>query len=369
MRNINLVLMLLCTTLPVALSLIDGLVPNGDFEEGPKPSQMNGSEVVDPHSIPHWELSGFVEYIKSGQTQGDMILPVPKGHFALRLGNEASIKTKLQVAKGQFYSLSFGIARTCAQQERLNLSITPDIEGKGWGMLPMQTMYSTEGWDSFSWGFFAANNEVELVFYHPQAEEDEACGPIIDVVALKSLSLPKTTTDLLKNGNFEEGPYIFPDTNWGTLVPSNIENDHSPLMGWMVESLKAVRYIDSDHFVVPEGKRAVELVAGRESVIAQIVKTVPGKTYDLEFYVGDAKNLCEGSMLIEVFASNSTFYVPYESKAQGGSKLVLLRFKAANDRTRIRFLSSYYHRKSDFSGSLCGPVVDDVKLVSSILHA
>ncbi|CDO98108.1 unnamed protein product [Coffea canephora] len=363
MKSVNVVLVLLCAILPVALSFIDGLVPNGDFEEGPKPWQMHGTEVVDPHSVPHWELSGFVEYIKSGQKQGDMILPVPKGHFALRLGNEASIKTKVQVAKGLFYSLSFGAARTCAQQEQLNLSVSPNSEPKDWGMLPMQTMYSTEGWDSFSWGFLAESNEVEVIFHHPQTQEDRACGPIIDLVALKSFTLPKKSRDILQNGNFEEGPYVLPNTSWGILIPPNVEDDHSPLVGWMVESLKAVRYIDSDHFAVPEGKRAVELVAGRESSVAQVVKTVPGKDYDLEFYVGDARNMCEGSMLVEVNASNSTFYVPYESKGKGGSKLALLRFKAETGRTRIRFLSSYYHMKSDFSGSLCGPVVDGVRLV------
>lgn len=173
---------------------------------------------------------------------------------------------------------------------------------------------------------------------------------------------------LMKNGNFEEGPYVFPNTSWGILIPPNVEDDHSPLLGWMVESLKAVRYIDSDYFAVPEGKRAVELVAGRESAVAQVVRTIPGKTYDLVFFVGDARNMCEGSMLVEVFVSNSTFQVPYESKGKGGSKPVLLRFKAASDHTRIRFLSSYYHMMSDFSGSLCGPVVDDVRLVS-VPHA
>ncbi|CAN1176684.1 Protein DUF642 L-GALACTONO-1,4-LACTONE-RESPONSIVE GENE 2, partial [Linum perenne] len=35
----------------------------------------------------------------------------------------------------------------------------------------------------------------------------------------------------------------------------------SPLPGWIVESLKAVKYIDSDHSSVPQGRRAVELDA------------------------------------------------------------------------------------------------------------
>lgn len=154
--------------------------------------------MVDPHSVSNWELSGYVEYIKSGQKQGDMLLPVPEGHFALRLGNDASIKTKVRVTKGLFYSLSFGVARTCSQHELLNLSISPNSEPKDRGMLPMQTMYSTDGWDSFSWGFLAEANEVEVVIHHPQTQKDQACGPIIDLVALKSLPPPKSSRgDLL----------------------------------------------------------------------------------------------------------------------------------------------------------------------------
>lgn len=168
---------------------------------------------------------------------------------------------------------------------------------------------------------------------------------------------------MLKNGNFEEGPYIFPNTTWGALIPPHIEDDHSPLPGWIIESLKAVKYIDSDHFTVPEGKRAVELVAGRESALAQVVRTIPGKLYVLEFSVGDANNACEGSMLIEAFAGKITIQVPYTSRGKGGFKKARLRFTAISTRTRVRFLSTNYHTKNDNSGSLCGPVIDDVRLV------
>ncbi|KAL3511851.1 hypothetical protein ACH5RR_024568 [Cinchona calisaya] len=319
---------------------------------------MKGTQIIDPHSIPNWEISGFVEYIKSGQKQGDMLLIVPEGSFAVRLGDEASIMTKIKVQKGVFYSISFSAARTCAQEEKLNVSVSPNTEPKDWGMLPMQTVYSSEGWDSYSWGFLAEANEVEIVIHNPGREKDPACGPLIDSVALKALNSPtKTRGNLLKNGNFEEGPYIFSKTTWGVLIPPNIEDDHSPLPGWMIESLKAVKYIDSAHFAVPEGKRAVELVAGRESAIAQVVRTVPGWWYDLVFSVGDAKNSCQGSMLIEAFAGTATLQVPYESSGKGGFIRATHRFRAVSKRTRVRFLSTYYHMKSD--GTLCGPTIDD----------
>ncbi|KAJ9183997.1 hypothetical protein P3X46_007786 [Hevea brasiliensis] len=321
---------------------------------------MNGTHVIVPTAIPEWKISGFVEYIKSGQKQGDMLLVVPEGAYAVRLGNEASIKQVLRVIKGMYYSITFSAARTCAQEEKLNISVSPD-----WGVLPMQTMYSSNGWDSYAWAFQAEFPVVDLVIHNPGVEEDPACGPLIDSVAIRALFPPRPNNEnILKNGGFEEGPYLFPNTSWGVLIPPNIEDDHSPLPGWMVESLKAVKYIDSGHFSVPQGRRAVELVAGKESAIAQIARTIIGKTYTLSFAVGDASNSCEGSMVVEAFAGKETLKVPYESKGKGGFKRAVLRFVAISNRTRIMFYSTFYTMRSDDFSSLCGPVLDDVKLLS-----
>ncbi|KAJ6295486.1 hypothetical protein OIU78_023498 [Salix suchowensis] len=118
----------------------------------------------------------------------------------------------------------------------------------------MQTMYSSNGWDSYAWAFKALFSLVEFVIHNPGVEEDPACGPLIDSVAIRSLYPPRPTNkNILKNGGFEEGPYVFPNTTWGVLIPPNIEDKHSPLPGWMVESLKAVKYIDVEHFSVPQG--------------------------------------------------------------------------------------------------------------------
>ncbi|KAL9363387.1 hypothetical protein Peur_046172 [Populus x canadensis] len=351
---------LLLATCHFAFSIKDGLVENGNFEVGPKPSELKGTEMIGRYALPKWEISGFVEYIKAGQKQGDMLLVVPEGAYAVRLGNEASIKQVLNVTKGMYYSITFSAARTCAQEEELNISISPE-----WGVLPMQTMYSSNGWDSYAWAFKALLDIVELVVHNPGVEEDPACGPLIDSVAIKALYPPRPTNkNLMKNGGFEEGPYLLPNTSWGVLIPPNIEDKHSPLPGWMVESLKAVKFIDVEHFSVPQGRRAIELVAGKESAIAQVVRTIIGKTYTLSFAVGDASNSCEGSMIVEAFAGKDTVKVPYESKGKGGFKRAVLKFVAASSRTRIMFYSTFYTMRSDDFSSLCGPVVDDVKLLS-----
>ncbi|KAJ6827369.1 uncharacterized protein M6B38_368510 [Iris pallida] len=351
-------LLLLCTTAH-ASAIVDGLITNGNFEAGPKPNQLNGTVVMARNGIPSWEVSGFVEYIKSGQKQGDMMLPVPEGAFAIRLGNEASIKQCFPVEKGMYYAITFSAARTCAQDERLNVSVTPE-----WGVLPIQTMYSSSGWDSHAWAFKAKFDRVCLVIHNPGVEEDPACGPLIDSIAMRTLYPPRiTNTNLLKNGDFEEGPYFLPETTSGVLIPPNIEDDHSPLPGWIVESLKAIKYIDSHHFSIPKGRRAVELVAGKESALGQVVRTIPGKTYTLAFSVGDAANKCVGLMTVEAYAARGIVRVPYVSKGTGGFKRAVLKFTAVSNRTRVVFLGSFYHMTTD--GSLCGPVVDDVTLIST----
>lgn len=335
------------------IQFIVGILPNGNFENGPAASHLNGTIITDPNALPNWEISGYVEYIKSGQKQGDMLLLVPEGAFAVRLGNEASIKQNLNLTVGTTYSLTMSVGRTCAQKERLNVSISPEYDD-----FPIQTLYSSDGWDSYAWGFQAKLANAVLVVHNPGIEEDPDCGPIIDLIAIKTI----TRHNLLKNGNFERGPYIIPNTSFGVLIPPEIDSIHSPLPGWFVESLKAVRYIDSEHYAIPKGHRAVELLAGRESAIAQIVTTVPGKTYDLSFSVGDASNDCVGSMVLEAFADKESLKVPYESSGKGGFTRVMLRFNASGLSSRVAFYSSFYHTKVD--AALCGPIVDDVMLVA-----
>jgi hypothetical protein len=162
----------------------------------------------------------------------------------------------------------------------------------------------------------------------------------------------------MKNGDFEEGPYIIPGTKWGVLIPARVADEHSPLPGWMVDSLKAVRCIDTGNFAVPRGRRAVELLAGRESAVSQVVRTVPGRRYALSFTVGDAGNACRGSLGVGAYAGRESTKVAYRSAGSGGVR------RAVSARTRVVFFSSFYSTRSDDLSSLWGPVLDDVAVVS-----
>ncbi|KAL6903582.1 hypothetical protein ACP4OV_004395 [Aristida adscensionis] len=349
---------------PAVFAVTDGLLPNGNFEKGPNKSELNGTRVMVRNSIPHWDISGFVEYIGSGQKQDDMILAVPEGAWAVRLGNDATIQQQLRVTPHAYYSITFSAARTCAQAETLNVSVTPDF-----GVLPIQTVYTSSGWDSYSWAFKARHTTAWLTIHNPGHEDDPACGPLIDAIAIKTLPPPHHTKGgMLRNGDFEEGPYIFPNSPWGVLVPPMSEDLYSPLPGWTIMSdTKVVKYVDAAHHAVPEGAGAVELVAGRECAMLQEAATVAGRSYRVSFSVGDAANGCEGSMVVEAYAARATARVAYESRGAGGHRRADLEFAAVANRTRVVFQSSNHHMRPD--GTLCGPVVDDVSLVPVHKHA
>lgn len=169
--------------------------------------------------------------------------------------------------------------------------------------------------------------------------------------------------NLVLNGNFEYGPHVINNFSNGVLLPPKQFDHISPLPGWIIESLKPVKYIDRRHFFVPSGNAAIELVSGRESAIAQIIPTVPKKFYILTFTIGDARNGCHGSMDVQAFAAQQTIKVPFISRGLGRSKTASFKFQAVAVSTRITFYSSYYHTKLHDFGHLCGPVLDNVIVV------
>lgn len=163
-----------------------GPLVNGNFETPPSGGFSSGDGFSDgPSEIPSWKSNGTVELVESGQKQGGMILIVPQGRHAVRLGNDAEISQELKVEKGSIYSITFSAARTCAQLESLNVSVPPASQ-----TIDLQTLYSVQGWDSYAWAFQAEEDDVRVVFTNPGMEDDPTCGPIIDDIAIKKLFVP-----------------------------------------------------------------------------------------------------------------------------------------------------------------------------------
>nr|XP_043611699.1 uncharacterized protein LOC122583347 [Erigeron canadensis] len=358
--SIVLAFTLVCTCVFATTIPLEGLLPNGNFEEPPKATDIKKTVLLHKTALPKWEITGLVEYIHGGPQPDGMYFPVANGVHAVKLGIEATISQTLALKKGSLYTVTFGASRTCGQQQALRVSVPPYS-----GDLPLQTLYCSDGGDVYAYGFRASSSNVKLTFSNPGAKEDPKCGPIIDVVAIKELLPPKATNhNLVKNGGFEEGPYALSNSSNGVLLPPRQQDITSPLPGWIIESIKAVKLIDSKHFNVPNGFAAIELLSGRESAIAQIIRTIPNKLYKLTFAIGDANNSCHGDMMVEAFAGRDTLKAPFKSEAKGKWKMVSMQFTAVSARTRVSFYSSYYHTRVDDTVSLCGPVVDQVKVLS-----
>ncbi|KAE9591395.1 putative Galactose-binding domain-containing protein [Lupinus albus] len=155
---------------------------------------------------------------------------------------------------------------------------------------------------------------------------------------------------------------MFRNTSLGVLLPTNLDEETSSLPGWIVESNRAIRFIDSDHYAVPQGKRAIELLSGKEGIISQMVETKADKLYSLTFSLGHSYDKCKEPLAVMVFAGDQARNIHYTPNSNSTYQIANLNFTAKADRTRIAFYSVYYNTISDDLSSLCGPVVDDVRV-------
>ncbi|XP_019431774.1 PREDICTED: uncharacterized protein LOC109338880 [Lupinus angustifolius] len=358
LKWVSIFMLLFLPHLALSTPIEDGLVENGDFEATPSKGFPSESITEGPTEIPTWKSNGTVELVESGEKQGGMILIVPQGRHAVRVGNDAEISQEIHVDKGSIYSVTFCAARTCAQLESLNVSAASASQN-----IDLQTLYNVQGWNPYAVSFNAMEESIRLVFKNPGMEDDPTCGPIIDNIAIKKLFTPDRPKDnAVTNGDFEEGPWMFRNASLGVLLPTNLDEETSSLPGWIVESNRAIRFIDSDHYAVPQGKRAIELLSGKEGIISQMVETKADKLYSLTFSLGHADDKCKEPLAVMAFAGDQAQNIHYTPNSNSTYQIANLNFTAKADRTRIAFYSVYYNTRSDDMSSLCGPVVDDVRV-------
>ncbi|KAJ8565066.1 hypothetical protein K7X08_001526 [Anisodus acutangulus] len=112
------------------------------------------------------------------------------------------------------YSFTFGATRTCAQDEVLRVSA-----GGMSSDLPIQTLYSADGGDTYAWAFESTSDFVEVTFHNPGIQEDPTCGPLIDHIAIKEMPMATYAAK-------------------GVLVLPVKQDKYSPTPGWMVQFMK-----------------------------------------------------------------------------------------------------------------------------------
>lgn len=145
------------------------------------------------------------------------------------------------------------------------------------------------------------------------------------------------------------------------MLDSTASPIQSPLLDWSVSG--TVRYIDSDHFFVPEGKYAVELVSGVSAGIQTAVPITAGSACVLSFKIGDANDSCVGDFVVGAQAGPMGRNFTLTSDGTGSAKNFSMPFTAESTTTTVGFVSYTAIQTKD--GILCGPVIDDVFLSGS----
>ena len=164
------------------------------------------------------------------------------------------------------------------------------------------------------------------------------------------------------NGGFEVGPSFPQSSSQGILLEaeSNIDPSspvQSALQYWIV--LGTVRYIDSRHYTVPEGLKAVELVSGNPSGIAYNTVFLQSGQVTLEFYMGDAGDSCVGVFTVVAQVGTRKWNFTTRSKGDGSSNKYSLSFNAPRSPTEVVPISFVSYDETRTSNNvLCGPVID-----------
>ncbi|XP_017605997.1 protein DUF642 L-GALACTONO-1,4-LACTONE-RESPONSIVE GENE 2 [Gossypium arboreum] len=337
---------------------------NSDFESPPKNLTRNSNVpfvlLNENNTIPGWTFQGTVQYVTAGRT---MALP-DNGH-AIQLGQDAKINQTFQ-ANGDYmeYILTFTLApdgQNCSANANIIVS-GPDNQG----IFSFKQHYGKQAWQSYGQylGLAGQDETVNLVFESQAVESDDnsTCWPVIDSLLVKAVEKPVQTKDnLLLNGGFEFGPEFLSNSTEGILLDSALSPVQSPLRKWAV--VGTIKYISSKHFFVPHGNAAVEIVSGISAGIHTEVTLAEGSAYNLEFTLGDANNACEGDFIVEVRAGSVAQNFTIRSNGTGSVEKSLIKFKAGSRATPISFSSFTTSQTKD--GIFCGPVVDNVVLLSS----
>ncbi|CAN6994508.1 unnamed protein product [Brassica rapa subsp. trilocularis] len=153
---------------------LNGLLSNGLFERTSLTSDMKGRQIIGTDNLSDWQVSGYVELINSDEPPpGGFNFSLAFGFNAVRLGNSSLISQEVSVKRGLVYSLTFGGTRSCAQDMNIKVSVSGLSDN-----ISIQTMFSTDGGDSYAWAFRAMADVVNVTLENPDVSLDRTCGPL-----------------------------------------------------------------------------------------------------------------------------------------------------------------------------------------------
>ncbi|GLU02259.1 hypothetical protein SLE2022_195140 [Rubroshorea leprosula] len=337
---------------------------NPDFETPPTDLPAGSSlQLNQNNKIPGWSFEGTVLYVTASE---DIALP-DNGH-AIQLGPDGKINQTFFASDDEMeYLLTFTLAaggRNCSTYAGFVVS-TPSSKG----FFNFNQQYGKEPWQIYGHylGFFSEKMPINLVIESQEtqpssdsdSDSDSTCWPVIDSLLVTAVpTWDGDTSNFLFNGGFEFGAEFPSKSAEGILLNAAPNHDESSLREWTV--IGTIRYIDSEHFFVPEGNAAIELFSGVSSGIERALRLKEGSTYILEFTLGDANDGCEGDFMVGVRAGSVEQRIMIQNKRTGSANDFSMTFDAGPDDTVISFLS--YSTTKTKDGIFCGPMVDNVVL-------
>ncbi|GJR61526.1 lysine--tRNA ligase [Tanacetum coccineum] len=351
----------------LSASLVSSIVTlqNPSFELPPTNLGTNAtSQFVlldsDTSTIPGWSYQGTVWYVTAGKN-----VSLPGNGHGLQLGRDGAISQTFTYDGSDDYVLTFTIAPSspdCAKQA-IAVSVSGPSVSK---VFSYQASLAKETWQTYAYALWrneliptsALTVQIESV-----AAGNSDCWPIVDDLLLTGVNYPKVSVgNGFLNGGLEVGPIFPQSSSQGILLEAESGIDpsspvQSALQYWIV--LGTVRYIDSKHYTVPEGLKAVELLSGNPAGIAYNTVFLNQGQVILEFLIGDAGDSCVGTFTVVAQVGTRKWNFTTRSKGDGSSQKYSLTFNAPRSPTEvvpISFASYEEHRTSD--NVLCGPLLD-----------
>lgn len=163
--------------------------------------------------------------------------------------------------------------------------------------------------------------------------------------------------NILANGGFEIGPAFINNSSDGIILNEEPEIFNSLLQDWSI--IGTIKYIDSNHYKVPEGRAAIELVSGSPSGIQIDLTLTVGSTYILEFMMGDANDSCVGDFIVYAQIGTTIKNFTVQSNGTGSAQKQSMTFEAEFTKLTPISITSFNETRSSDS-VLCGPVIDNV---------
>jgi hypothetical protein len=117
-----------------------------------------------------------------------------------------------------------------------------------------------------------------------------------------------------------------------------------------VESSKAVRYIDSNHYKILEGKRAIELLSEKKVLFRRWWRQIPTRIYTMRFLLGQASDGCQEPMAVMDFVGDQAdsfhFNNPPTNNIYEPNNVT---FTAKAERTRIVYVKLHEKNHKTFT--------------------